>query len=91
MSQTSLVILLQLKRPSFFFYLSRYSDNSARGLVVFSDSQYGLEATRNGETNLTQDINSLFSKINKRRTLERIPVHVGVQGKERADIFAKED
>ena len=47
------------------FCLSRHSDDSAGGLVLFSYSKSSLETKRNNETNLTQGINILLSQINK--------------------------
>ena len=72
-----------------FFYLSGLSDDFAGGLI-FSDSISALEAIQKGETNSSQDINSLFRQIIKPCMFQWIPAHVDIEGNERGDIPAKE-
>ncbi|GFX71942.1 RNase H domain-containing protein [Trichonephila clavipes] len=64
--------------------------DSTEGLVIFSDSKSVIEATRNGETNISCDIITLLEQLHSKRkscNLQWIPAHVSIEGNECADIY----
>ncbi|GFX58018.1 hypothetical protein TNCV_4047761 [Trichonephila clavipes] len=67
--------------------------DSTEGLVNFSDSKSAIEATRNGETNISFDIITILEQLHSKRKsciLQCIPAHVNIEGNEFADSLAKE-
>ncbi|GFT69136.1 RNase H domain-containing protein [Trichonephila clavipes] len=71
-----------------------FSNNNCRkGLVIFSDSESGIEAIRNGETNISCDIITLLKQLHSKRKsciVQWIPAHVNIESNECADSLAKE-
>ncbi|CAL1288993.1 unnamed protein product [Larinioides sclopetarius] len=83
--------LVAIKEALNFYH---YKDiKNSNGLLLFSDSRSALQAILRGNSQLTQDIILLLSKITMaQRTciLQWIPAHVDINGNERADILDKE-
>ncbi|GFU80273.1 RNase H domain-containing protein [Trichonephila clavipes] len=80
-------------RTALDIYLTRTNITNSDGIIMLSDCRSALEAIKEGEMGLTQEINSLLFSIGALRkscTLQWIPAHVDIEGNKMVDSLESE-